>query len=124
MVLVTADEIYCSNSGDSRAILKTGEEVIGLSEDHKPMDPTEFTRIKKARHYVSANRVDGNLALSRAFGDFKYKDEPTFHAKDQAVTAFPDVTSRLRDRDDKFIMVACDGIWDCLSNKECARRLT
>lgn len=39
------------------------------------MDHKESNRIYKATHYVEDNRVDGNLALSRAFGDFMYKDQ-------------------------------------------------
>ena len=37
------------------------------------------------------SRVDGNLALSRAFGDFQYKDQPGLDMRDQAVTSFPDI---------------------------------
>ena len=35
------------------------------------------------------------------------------------MSAFPDVTTRERRKEDKFIMLACDGIWDCLTNEEC-----
>lgn len=28
----------------------------------------------------------------------------------------PDVTTRSRSKDDVFLMIACDGIWDCLTN--------
>ena len=45
-----------------------------MSEDHKPDNAGEVKRIEKANHYVEDSRVDGNLALSRAFGDFQYKD--------------------------------------------------
>ena len=45
-----------------------------MSEDHKPDNQIEVRRIEKANHYVEDSRVDGNLALSRAFGDFQYKD--------------------------------------------------
>ena len=116
--------IYCANSGDSRAILKSGNQTIPLSFDHKPTDSLEMARIKAAKHGVSSSRVDGQLALSRAFGDYQYKDQPNLPAEQQAVTAFPDVLSRPRDRDDSFMVVACDGIWDCVSNEECARRMT
>ena len=68
---------------------------------------------------MEENRVDGNLALSRAFGDFRYKDQSTLPASKQAVTVVPDVTVRLRNNDDKFIILACDGIWDCLTNEQC-----
>lgn len=40
-------------------------------------------------------------------------------AEEQAVTAHPDITVRDRNDKDEFIMLACDGIWDCLSNDEC-----
>jgi len=73
-VYVTKDKIYCANIGDSRSILFTGETVIPLSEDHKPDNDVELRRIKKANHFVEEGRIDGNLALSRAFGDFQYKD--------------------------------------------------
>jgi len=45
-----------------------------LSEDHKPDNAGEIARIEKGNHMVEDSRVDGNLALSRALGDFQYKD--------------------------------------------------
>jgi len=40
------------------------------------------------------------------------------------VTAFPDITVRKRvDGKDDFILLACDGIWDCLTNEECVENL-
>jgi serine/threonine protein phosphatase PrpC len=56
------------------------------------------------------------LGCSRAFGDFQYKDNLEISAELQAVSAKPDITTRKRSKDDKFIMLACDGIWDCLTN--------
>lgn len=71
VVFITDTHIYCSNAGDSRAVLSRGNKgVVPLSEDHKPDDKIELTRIEKAGHHVEDSRVDGNLALSRAFGDF------------------------------------------------------
>ena len=82
VVLITKDEIICANAGDSRAMLKSGDDVIGLSSDHKPDLPGETKRIEKANHYVGLNRVDANLALSRAIGDFCFKDQPQLSAKE------------------------------------------
>ena len=124
VVLLTPTQIICANSGDSRGALLTGTSTYGLSEDHKPDNDEEKNRIESAKHFVEDSRVDGNLALSRAFGDFQYKDQPNLDWKDQAVTAFPDVTTRSRSKDDKFIMLACDGIWDCLSNEECTKKMS
>lgn len=124
VVLITPDRIFCANAGDSRAVLwqSTGK-AVGLSEDHKPDNADELKRIIKSGHSVEDSRVDGNLALSRALGDYQYKDAAHLGPEDQAVTACPDVTERARSADDDFIIVACDGIWDCLSNEECCKKL-
>jgi len=70
VILMTPDKIYCSNAGDSRGVLSRGGKAIELSFDHKPDNTEEVKRIEKANHMVEDSRVDGNLALSRAFGDF------------------------------------------------------
>lgn len=99
VVLITDTKIYCANAGDSRGVLSNSSVAHPLSFDHKPLNHKESKRIYKATHYVEDNRVDGNLALSRAFGDFCYKDQKSLAAEEQAVTAHPDVT--VRDRNDK-----------------------
>ena len=85
-------KIYCANCGDSRAVLFSNDKAIPLSEDHKPDNIEEQTRIEKANHFVEDSRVDGNLALSRAFGDFQYKDQKNKKPENQAVSCFPDVS--------------------------------
>ena len=39
------------------------------------------------------------------------------------MTAFPEVIEMNRTKMDDFIIVACDGIWDCVSNEECAEKI-
>jgi serine/threonine protein phosphatase PrpC len=46
-----------------------------------------------------------------------YKERKELSPEKQAVTVVPDVTVRDRTKEDMFIMVACDGIWDCLTNQ-------
>ena len=64
-------------------------------------------------------RVDGDLAVSRALGDFQYKDRNDLPAEEQKVTALPVIITKDRSEQDEFIIVACDGIWDVVSNEEC-----
>lgn len=73
-------------------------------------------QIITASRIVSDNRVDGNLALSRALGDFSFKNTEHLSPENQAVTAVPDITIRDRAKEDMFVMVACNSIWDCLKN--------
>lgn len=124
VVYITKDEIYCANAGDSRAVLCTSDKAFPLSEDHKPDNELEAKRITKANHFVEDSRVDGNLALSRAFGDFQYKDQAGTDPKDQAVSCYPDITVTKRKPGDQFIIQACDGIWDCVTNEEACKKIS
>ena len=45
VVLVTRNELYCANAGDSRSVLATRNTAKDLSVDHKPDDPGELARI-------------------------------------------------------------------------------
>ena len=81
-MLLTQTEIYCANAGDSRTVLSRGKQAVPLSEDHKPDDAIERKRIYNANGFVEDGRVNGMLALSRALGDFEYKNNPSMKAKD------------------------------------------
>lgn len=69
----------------------------------------EKARIQAAGGFVDFGRVNGNLALSRALGDFEFKKSPELAPEQQIVTAFPDVTIHEISEDDEFMVVACDG---------------
>lgn len=75
-------------------------------------------RISAAGGWVEFNRVNGNLALSRALGDFVFKRNETKKAEEQIVTALPDIEIKDITKDHEFLVLACDGIWDVMSNEE------
>lgn len=105
-------------------MLARGDQAVTLSNDHKPSLPEEKERIEKAGGQVKFNRVNGDLAVSRALGDFDYKRCPTVSVKDQAVTAFPEMIVEERDKQDQFIILACDGIWDVMSSQEAVNKVS
>jgi protein phosphatase 2C family protein 2/3 len=117
-ILIKNNKLYCGNCGDSRAIGCKNGNVVVLSNDHKPMNPEESSRIYKAGGWVEFNRVNGNLALSRALGDYIFKRNDDKSAEEQIVTALPEVLSFDLSEEWEFIVLACDGIWDVLSNQE------
>ncbi|KAK4047111.1 Protein phosphatase 2C 2 [Microbotryomycetes sp. JL221] len=110
--------IICANAGDSRAVLSLGGEAKPLSFDHKPTNKSETSRIVAAGGFVEFGRVNGNLALSRALGDFEFKQSTHLDPEHQIVTADPDITVHEHDENDEFIVIACDGIWDVLSSQQ------
>lgn len=99
------------NVGDSRAVMCS--EIKGkiiqteLSYDHKPIEPQERIRIENMGGKITYDgeyRI-GSLSVSRSFGD-----------TDTKYTApIPDVFLKKLNINDKFIIIACDGLWDVVS---------
>ena len=89
-----------------------------MSVDHKPELAEEKQRIEKAGGFVEDNRVKGILNLSRSIGDLEYKSDSTIPLRDQMITASPDIRREKVSSDAQFLILACDGIWDCLTSQE------
>lgn len=112
--------LVCANSGDSRTVLSCGKWAKVMSFDHKPTLRSEHSRIVAADGFVEMDRVNGNLALSRAIGDFEFKSNMSLPPHEQIVTCVPEILEHtLNYENDEFVVLACDGIWDCLSSQEC-----
>ncbi len=60
----------------------------------------------------------GNLNLSRSLGDMEYKQNKKLGPEEQMITAYPELKVETLTPDCDFIILACDGIWDCLTNQE------
>jgi serine/threonine protein phosphatase PrpC len=109
-------------------VREDGTVVFG-SVDHKPYDEGEKKRIEEAGGYVQLKRVNGDLAVSRALGDFVYKQnkpgngEQLAPPENQQVSCIPDVTIIPREEDIAFLVLACDGVWDVMDNERCAKYL-
>jgi len=115
--IISKDKIWVANAGDSRSVLGIKGRAKPLSYDHKPQNEAEKARIQAAGGFVDFGRVNGNLALSRAIGDFEFKKSAELPPENQIVTAYPDVTIHDISEDDEFLVIACDGIWDCQSSQ-------
>ncbi|GLT87816.1 hypothetical protein SLE2022_058760 [Rubroshorea leprosula] len=120
--------LIIGNVGDSRAVLGTRDEdnsliSVQLTVDLKPNLPAEAERIRKCRGRVFAlhdepevarvwlpNNDSPGLAMARAFGDFCLKDF--------GLISVPEISYRRLTEKDEFVVLATDGIWDVLSNKE------
>ena len=118
-VLVIQDKkLFFANAGDSRSVICKKGQAFPMSVDHKPSIPAELKRIEKAGGWVSDGRVLGNLNLSRGIGDSEYKVDKKLKAEEQIISNFPDVKTENLSGDIDFVVIACDGIWDCKTNQE------
>lgn len=115
--IIANNTIYVANAGDSRTVLGVKGTAKPLSFDHKPQNEGERARIVAAGGFVDCDRVNGNLALSRAIGDFDFKKSVNRPPEEQIVTAYPDIMVHDISADDEFLVLACDGIWDCMTSQ-------
>lgn len=108
------DVFYVANIGDSKAIVcrQKAEKnvIIELTEDHNPQKYEERERIEKAGGVVKNGRIDGVIEVSRSIGDGQFKT--------RGVTCIPHVKKFTLTAEDKFIIVACDGLWKSFANED------
>lgn len=119
VAVVRGRTLYVANAGDSRCVLCRSGQAVDMSVDHKPTQEEERNRILKAGGFISDGRVNGCLALSRAIGDLEFKRSYELAPEEQVVTAYPEVRKLELSREDDFLILACDGIWDVLSSQAC-----
>lgn len=107
------NDLWILNVGDSRAIKCNKSNIAEqLSLDHKPNAPEEKNRIEQLGGNINYDGFDWRikgLSLSRAFGDTECSPY---------VNHIPDVFKYEILNDDKFLVFACDGLYDVLSNQD------
>ncbi|CAL5373267.1 unnamed protein product [Camellia sinensis] len=118
VAIIRNNQLLVANAGDSRCVISRKGQAYNLTRDHKPNLEAENERILKAGGSVQFGRVNGNLNLARAIGDMELKQNKSLPAENQILTANPDVNTVKLCDDDEFIVLACDGIWDCMSSQE------
>ena len=131
-------------TGDSRAVLGrrglSGKWIATpLSEDQTGGTPSEMARLRQEHpgeeDVVRNGRILGGLEPSRAFGDSVYKwtketqnrMKASFFGRSPSpllktppyVTAEPIVTTtKVEPEKGDFVVMATDGLWECLTNEE------
>lgn len=126
-IVLPDGRVFTGNVGDSRTMVceRKGGRLRPLfaTSDHKCDTPSEGKRIRERGGFVTlyggCARLNGSLAMSRAFGDVEL--EPV-------ITAEPDVIDALVDQAgmgrrvaaDDMIVLASDGLWDNYSEQQAA----
>ena len=118
-LVITPDYLYICHVGDSRIISVKSNQIKQLTVDHKPNEPKEFRRIRKAGNSVRMSGVYrvGPLAVSRSIGDLDIKN------KFRGVSAIPD-TRKLKNINFSLFVLASDGLLDVMSNYQIIQFIT
>ena len=107
VTLIHDNQLYSAHAGDSRAVLSRNGQALALTNDHKPDRPDEKARIEAAGGSVvtlGVPRVNGRLAVSRAFGDLALRTA--------GVIATPEIIHVTLTPQDEFLLLACDGVFE------------
>ena len=136
MAYLTADVLVVAGAGDCRAVLGTqrdGEVVaVDLSTDHKVDSPGEQDRIEATGSFVAPSVDDGGgfcparvyeyedqrfrgpgLTMSRVLGDTD--------AERCGLIPTPEVRTHKHGPEDRFMIIASDGIWEFIDSSEAVR---
>ncbi|KAI0369720.1 protein serine/threonine phosphatase 2C [Pilatotrama ljubarskyi] len=100
--------LYCANAGDARGVLCRAGRAVRLTYDHKGTDKQEAKRIMDAGGFVMSGRVNGVLNVTRSLGDSSMKE---------FVVGSPYTTETELSEEDEFLILACDGLWDVVSDQ-------
>ncbi|CAH1968188.1 unnamed protein product [Acanthoscelides obtectus] len=146
---VDGTNLHIANVGDSGAVLGTLSETNNwiakkLTEDHNSYNQAEVDRIIKehpqneSNSVIKMDRLLGQLAPLRSMGDFRFKwskeimnDVVVKHFGDHVVpphyhtppylSAKPDVIYHRLTPNDKFLILATDGLWDIMTPLQAVR---
>lgn len=132
VLLFLYNSLTCANVGDSRAVLcryiDNKYTAVDLSRDHNPNEKDEADRIiskgghisqfmdQKTKKFVGPKRIwlknsdIPGLAMSRSFGD------EIGHTI--GISSLPEVREFEYEGNEKFIIIASDGIWEFIDSKE------
>jgi serine/threonine protein phosphatase PrpC len=119
IILINNKFIYIANVGDSLSLMYKNGEIYKLSNEHKTTLKSEIIRIKKFNKIkLIHNRIDGKLNITRAIGDLNYKKNENLKPYEQIITSYPEINKIKMTDDIDFIIMASDGVWDCVDQEK------
>jgi protein phosphatase 1L len=115
VAVIRDNKLTVANVGDCRSVLISNGRPLQMSNDHKPTNPDEQKRIASLGgavvYCMGVARVNRVLAVSRAFGNRTLRT---------VIRPDAELMQRELQAGDDFLVMASDGMWDVLRNKDVA----
>ncbi|XP_058095849.1 protein phosphatase 2C 57 isoform X2 [Magnolia sinica] len=142
VMFIGNDMLIISHVGDSCVVMSRSGKVEVLTNPHRPygnnrVSLQEIRRIREAGGWIVNGRICGDISVSRAFGDMRFKTKKTemlekgveegrwtkklisrVQFKGDLVTASPDIYQVALGSDAEFILLASDGLWDYMNSSD------
>jgi len=104
-----------ANAGDCRAVLCRKGKAIDMSQDHRPIYPSERRRVEELGADIDKyGFLNGALSVSRALGDW---DKKHSWGSPSPLISEPEFQHLFLTEEDEFLIIGCDGIWDFIPSQ-------
>ena len=117
IMLIKNGVIYIANVGDSLSVMYKNKKAYNLNKEHQTIIESEKERVIKSGAKIIGFRINGMLNLTRAIGDLKFKTNSNLKRHEQSVIALPEITKIEDTEGIDFIIMGCDGVWDCVKRQ-------
>ncbi|XP_062213028.1 probable protein phosphatase 2C 5 isoform X2 [Phragmites australis] len=141
-VFLRNDVLVTSHIGDSCLVISRGGRPEALTNFHRPYGNNktsleEVKRIRAAGGWIIDGRICGDISVSRAFGDIRFKTRKNemlvkgvkegrwtekfisrVQFKGDLIISSPDVSLVELGPDVEFVLLATDGLWDYIKSSE------
>ncbi|XP_039118049.1 probable protein phosphatase 2C 27 isoform X1 [Dioscorea cayenensis subsp. rotundata] len=115
--MIFGRSLLVANAGDCRAVLSRLGMAIEMSKDHRPCCLKERKRIESLGGYVDDGYLNGQLGVTRALGDWHLEGMKTIGEPGGPLSAEPELKLITLNKDDEFLIIGSDGLWDVFSNQ-------
>lgn len=117
--MIFGRSLLVANAGDCRAVLSRRGVALVMSKDHRTCCRNERTRIESLGGYVVDGYLNGQLGVTRALGDWHLEGmKKKISGKEEGpLSSEPELKLITLTREDEFLIIGSDGIWDFFSNQ-------
>ncbi|XP_022984505.1 protein phosphatase 2C 57 isoform X1 [Cucurbita maxima] len=145
VAFIRNDVLFVSHVGDSCVVLSRPGGAQVLTSSHRPYGNNttslqEVKRIREAGGWIVNGRICGDISVSRAFGDIRFKtkknemlqkgvEEGRWSEKfvsrvrfnGDLVTASPEIFQTTLGSNVEFMLIATDGLWDYMNRSDAVK---
>ncbi|XP_019417448.1 PREDICTED: probable protein phosphatase 2C 27 [Lupinus angustifolius] len=115
--IIFGRSLLVANAGDCRAVLSRCGRAIEMSKDHRPTCSKERMRIESLGGFVDDGYLNGQLGVSRAIGDWHLDGMKETSERGGPLSAEPELKLTTLTKEDEFLIIGSDGIWDVFSSQ-------